>query len=64
MSAHRRCQAFRGESTDDKDMLFSVRKLTFFQMKNQVGVFMPSNANEDVSDFRIEGSWFESWKLG
>ncbi|EYU41983.1 hypothetical protein ABFS82_10G007600 [Erythranthe guttata] len=60
MSAHRRWEVFRGESTDEKDMLFSVRKSSLFQMKTKLHVFMASNTSEDICDFRIEGNWFES----
>ncbi|KAK6118220.1 hypothetical protein DH2020_048006 [Rehmannia glutinosa] len=59
LSARRRWQVFRGESTDEKDLIFSVRKSTFFMLKTKLDVFMASNTTEEVCDFRIEGSWFE-----
>ncbi|KAL7095185.1 hypothetical protein ACP275_10G008200 [Erythranthe tilingii] len=59
-SAHQRWEAFRGESIDKKDMLFSVRKSSLFQMNTKLHVFMASNTSEDVCDFRIKGNWFES----
>ncbi|KAL7136154.1 hypothetical protein ABFS83_10G010700 [Erythranthe nasuta] len=59
LSAHQRWQVFRGESTNAKDMLFSVRKSSLLQMKTKLDVFMAANTKEDVCDFKIEGSWFE-----
>ncbi|KAL0450946.1 UNVERIFIED_CONTAM: protein LURP-one-related 15 [Sesamum latifolium] len=59
LSAHRRWQVFRGESTDAKDLLFSVKKSSLIQLKTKLDVFMACNTREDVCDFKIEGSWFE-----
>ncbi|KAL1545427.1 protein LURP-one-related 15-like [Salvia divinorum] len=59
LTAHRRWQVFRGESTDSKNMLFSVRKSSMIQFKTKLDVFMAANSKEDRCDFRIEGSWFE-----
>ncbi|KAG6433720.1 hypothetical protein SASPL_105335 [Salvia splendens] len=59
LSAHRRWQVFRGESTDSKKMLFSVRKSSMIQFKTKLEVFVAANSKEDRCDFRIEGSWFE-----
>lgn len=59
LSAHRRWQVFRGESTASKDLLFSVRKSSMVQFKTKLDVFMAPNTKEDVCDFKIEGSWFE-----
>ncbi|KAH6757189.1 hypothetical protein C2S53_020922 [Perilla frutescens var. hirtella] len=60
MTAHRRWQVFRGESTEPKDVIFSVRKSTVFQMKTKLEVFMAANTEENRCDFRIEGNWFET----
>ncbi|CAI9097195.1 OLC1v1033565C1 [Oldenlandia corymbosa var. corymbosa] len=59
LTAHRRWKVFRGDSSDDKNQLFSVRKSSLFQFKTKLDVFLASNTKEDVCDFRIEGSWFE-----
>ncbi|KAL6534487.1 hypothetical protein OROHE_013412 [Orobanche hederae] len=59
LSAHRRWQVYRGESTNAKDLLFSVKKSSLIQLKTKLDVFLASNTREDVCDFRIEGSWFE-----
>ncbi|XP_051130148.1 protein LURP-one-related 15 [Andrographis paniculata] len=58
-SPRRRWQAFRGQSNDERDMIFSVRKSSILQMRTKLEVFMASNTREEICDFRIEGSWFE-----
>ncbi|KAL3617401.1 hypothetical protein CASFOL_037722 [Castilleja foliolosa] len=59
LTAHRRWQVFRGESTDSSNLLFSVRKSSIIQFKTKLDVFMASNTSEDVCDFRIDGSYYE-----
>ncbi|KAI3474263.1 hypothetical protein Pfo_029244 [Paulownia fortunei] len=59
LSAHRRWQVFKGESTDAKDLLFNVKKSSLIQLKTKLDVFLASNTREEVCDFKIEGSWFE-----
>lgn len=59
LTAHRRWKVFRGDSSDDKDLLFSVKKSSMLQLKTKLDVFLASNTREDVCDFKIEGSWFE-----
>ncbi|URE07587.1 BTB POZ domain containing protein [Musa troglodytarum] len=58
-SAHQRWRVFRGESTDSKDLLFSVKKSRLLQFKTTLHVFMASNTNEDACDFKIKGSYSE-----
>ncbi|XP_019199683.1 PREDICTED: protein LURP-one-related 10-like [Ipomoea nil] len=59
LTAHRRWQAFRGESTDPKDLLFSVKKSSLFQLKTKLDVFLAGNTKGEVCDFHIKGSWME-----
>ncbi|KAH7514716.1 hypothetical protein FEM48_Zijuj11G0120100 [Ziziphus jujuba var. spinosa] len=59
LTAHRRWQAFRGDSSDAKDLLFSLKKSSMLQLKTQLDVFLAANTKEDVFDFKIKGSWFE-----
>ncbi|KAL8497126.1 hypothetical protein ACS0TY_020706 [Phlomoides rotata] len=59
LTAHRRWQAFRGESTLEKDLIFSVKKSSLLQFKTKLDIFFANNTKEDMCDFRIEGSWFE-----
>ncbi|KAK7349728.1 hypothetical protein VNO77_07343 [Canavalia gladiata] len=59
MSAHDRWQVFRGESTELKDLVFSVRRSSMFQLKTKLDVFLANNTKEEVCDFKVKGSWFE-----
>ena len=60
MTAYRRWEAFRGESRDPKDMIFSVRKSTVMMMRTKLSVFLAGNKDEEKGDYRIEGNWWES----
>ncbi|KAF8007695.1 hypothetical protein BT93_K1635 [Corymbia citriodora subsp. variegata] len=59
MSAHNRWQAFRGDSSDPKDLIFTVKRSSMIQLKTKLHVFLSTNTNEHVCDFRVEGSWLE-----
>ncbi|KAJ9179629.1 hypothetical protein P3X46_007979 [Hevea brasiliensis] len=59
MTAHRRWEVFRGESTDAKDLLFSAKKSSILQFKTELDVFLGSNTSEDVPDFKVKGTWKE-----
>ncbi|XP_077239182.1 protein LURP-one-related 15-like [Tasmannia lanceolata] len=59
MSAHRRWKAYRGDSTADKDLLFSAKKSSLIQFKTSLDVFLAANTKEDICDFKIHGSYFE-----
>lgn len=59
MSAHEKWHAFRGESTDMKDLLFTVKRSSVFQRKIELDVFFANNTEEKVCDFKIKGSWSE-----
>lgn len=59
MSAHDQWQVFRGESTELKDLIFSVKKSSVFQLKTKLDVFLANNTKEEVCDFKVKGSWFE-----
>ncbi|PHT43276.1 hypothetical protein CQW23_17301 [Capsicum baccatum] len=60
LSAHNRWQAFRGEGTYPKQLLFSVKKSELLQfMKTKLYVYLDTNTKEEVCDFKIEGSWME-----
>ncbi|KAK6279603.1 hypothetical protein POUND7_019870 [Theobroma cacao] len=60
LTVHRRWQVFRGESNSSDDLLFSVKKSSFLQLKTTLDVFLASNTSESVPDFRIKGGWHES----
>ncbi|KAL9315235.1 hypothetical protein ACSQ67_016236 [Phaseolus vulgaris] len=59
MTAHDRWQAFRGESTDDKDLIFTLKRSSFIQFKTKLDVFLANNTKEDICDFKVKGSWLE-----
>ncbi|XP_017974735.1 PREDICTED: protein LURP-one-related 15 [Theobroma cacao] len=58
-SAHDRWQAFRGDSTDSSDLIFTVKRSSMFQLKTTLDVFLANNTKEEVCDFKIKGSWSE-----
>ncbi|KAF3448003.1 hypothetical protein FNV43_RR08711 [Rhamnella rubrinervis] len=59
LTAHRRWNAYRGDSSGSKDLLFSVKKSSPLQFKTQLDVFLAANTKQDVFNFKIKGSWFE-----
>lgn len=59
LTAHSRWQVFRGESTNDKDLIFSARRSSMIQMKTKLHVFLANNISEDVCDYMVQGSWFQ-----
>ncbi|XVE80803.1 hypothetical protein DITRI_Ditri15bG0009600 [Diplodiscus trichospermus] len=59
MSAHDRWQAFRGDSTESSDLIFSAKRSSMFQLKTKLDVFLANNTKEEVCDFKVKGSWLE-----
>ncbi|XP_059306901.1 protein LURP-one-related 10-like [Lycium ferocissimum] len=58
LSEHSRWNVFRGENTDDKDFLFTVKTTSIFQWKTKLAVFLANNnSKEKDCDFLIKGSW-------
>ena len=58
-SIHNRWQAFRGESVDPKDLIFSVKRSLIIQPKAKLNVFLATNTKEEVCDYMLEGSLLE-----
>ncbi|GAU17199.1 hypothetical protein TSUD_178290 [Trifolium subterraneum] len=56
---HDRWEAFRGESTDSKDLVFTLKRSSLIQYKTKLDVFLAGNKKEDVCDFQVRGSWLE-----
>ncbi|KAK3020880.1 hypothetical protein RJ639_047192 [Escallonia herrerae] len=54
LTAHRRWQVFRGDSSDSQDLLFSVKKSSILQFKTELDIFLATNIKEDVCDFRVK----------
>lgn len=51
---------FRGDSSDCKDLLFSVKKSSLVQFRTELDVFLDgSNTNNQGYDFKVIGSWLE-----
>lgn len=59
MSAHSRWEAFRGESSDMRDRIFTAKRSSMIQLKTKLDVFLANNRDEHVCDFRVKGSWLE-----
>ncbi|KAI3861835.1 hypothetical protein MKW92_009650 [Papaver armeniacum] len=59
LTCHRRWKVYRGDSSDSRDLLFSVKKSSLLQIKTSLHVFLASNTSEAVCDFKIKGSFFE-----
>ena len=54
MTMHRRCQVFRGQSSDSSELLFSVKKSEILQSGVIIlDVFLANNKKESERDFRV-----------
>ncbi|KAH7667518.1 LURP-one-related protein [Dioscorea alata] len=58
-SAHDRWKAFMGDSTDEKDLLFTVKRSSMFQLRTDLEVFLATNTNENECDFKIKGEYYK-----
>ncbi|XP_004492957.1 protein LURP-one-related 10-like [Cicer arietinum] len=59
VTMHDRWEAYRGESTDAKDLIFTLKRSSLIQFKTKLDVFLAGNTKEDVCDFKVKGSWLE-----
>ncbi|GAB2294231.1 hypothetical protein Dimus_028448 [Dionaea muscipula] len=59
LSPHSRWKAYRGDSTDSKDLLFSAKKSSFLQLLTKLDVFLAQNTDETAPDFHVEESFIE-----
>ncbi|GAB2217868.1 hypothetical protein Droror1_Dr00001081 [Drosera rotundifolia] len=57
LTAHSTWRVFKGDSTDSKDLIFSVKKSSLFQFKVKLDVFFASNTDENVPDFLVKGGF-------
>jgi hypothetical protein len=55
---HNRWKAYRGESTDSKDLIFTLKRSSLIQFKTTLDVFLASN-KRDVCDFKVKCRWLE-----
>ncbi|XP_073114542.1 protein LURP-one-related 15 [Elaeis guineensis] len=58
-TVHRRWEAYRGDSTDSKDLLFSTKKSSLIQFKTELNVYLAANTSEQACDFKVKGSYGE-----
>ncbi|XP_055811727.1 protein LURP-one-related 10-like [Solanum dulcamara] len=59
-SWHSRWQSFKGDSTDEKDLIFSAKTSSKFQFTRKLDIFLANNISEQVCDFRMKASYRES----
>ncbi|KAL2525911.1 Protein LURP-one-related 15 [Abeliophyllum distichum] len=59
LTYHSRWKVFRGESTDEKDLIFSVKRSSMFQIHTKLDVFLASNTSEEHCDFKVKGTYLE-----
>ena len=59
VSLHDRWQVFRGGSTEQCDLLYTVKRSSMLQFKTKLDVFLSHNKEEKRCDFRVKGSWLE-----
>ncbi|KAI3925203.1 hypothetical protein MKW92_024042 [Papaver armeniacum] len=58
-SCHRRWKVYRGDSSNSRDLLFSVKKSRHLQCKIRLDVFLASNTTKDICDFKIKQTYNE-----
>ncbi|KAI7738246.1 hypothetical protein M8C21_022118 [Ambrosia artemisiifolia] len=56
-SIHGRWQAYKGESTTHKDLLFSVKKSSTANYDTELDVFLGENKKETECDCKVIGNW-------
>lgn len=56
-------KAFRGQSEESRDLIFTRHRSSLFQLRLKFDVFLANNVT-DVCDFRIKSSWSgRSWDV-
>ncbi|KAM7264714.1 hypothetical protein ACFE04_002397 [Oxalis oulophora] len=48
---------YRGASTDEKDLICTVKQSKLFQWKTTLNVFLANNTKRSVPDFKVKQSW-------
>uniref|UniRef100_A0A0D6R3E9 Protein LURP-one-related 15 n=1 Tax=Araucaria cunninghamii TaxID=56994 RepID=A0A0D6R3E9_ARACU len=56
---HRTWEAYRGNSSDQQNFLFTARKSSMIQLKTALDVFLAGNKDEKHTDFHVKGSFLE-----
>ncbi|XP_015087299.1 protein LURP-one-related 10 [Solanum pennellii] len=57
---HSRWECFKGDSTDEKDLIFSAKNSSMFQFRRNLDIFLANNISQQVCDFRMKTSYRES----
>ncbi|TKY65733.1 LURP-one-related 15 [Spatholobus suberectus] len=56
-------KAFRGRSTELRDLIFIRERSSLFQLRMKLNVFLANNTTE-VCDFKVKATWFgHSWDV-
>jgi hypothetical protein len=56
-------KAYKGESKEPKDLIFTIRPSSLIQLRTKLIVFLANN-NTEVCDFTVKGDLFgQSWKV-
>lgn len=64
MTCRHRWIVHGGESSDASHILYSVQRSSSLRMKTRLDVFLPSNADENVPNFQVIGSYHsQSFKV-
>nr|GLL24382.1 protein LURP-one-related 15-like [Ipomoea trifida] len=53
-----RWKVYRGESKEEKDLIFSARESSAFQFNTNLDVFLAGNTSEQVCDYKMKTSGF------
>ncbi|KAK9290670.1 hypothetical protein L1049_008843 [Liquidambar formosana] len=53
-SAHNKCQVFKGDSSDPKDLLFTAKRYSILTFDKEVEVFLPNNKAKESCDFKVK----------
>jgi hypothetical protein len=56
-SMHGRWEVFRGDSTNARDLLFTAKRSSLWQLKTEMDVFLVGNNTEQACDFKMKGGY-------
>jgi len=59
-SARERWKVYRGESAEESDLIFSIKRTAIVQRRIEFSVFLANNTKEDVCDYKVEADLSES----
>ncbi|RZB52984.1 Protein LURP-one-related 15 isoform B [Glycine soja] len=64
LAANDNWKAFRGRSTESKDLIFIRKPSSFFQLREKLNVFLANNTTE-VCDFKVKATriGYRSWNV-